>query len=94
MSLLSKNVGGLAKKLKAICDASMELSEARGTHPIHALHTVQKDVDRAFEEHIKEHGVPLQDIAGLYASLQRCEVVYTIEGYQIRSHYKTCQYAV
>lgn len=94
MDLLTRNVCDLAKKLKAVCDASIVLSEARGQHPIHCIHTVQEDVDRVFEEHIKKHGHPLKEIAGLYASLQRCEVVYSNKGYHIRSHYKTCQYAV
>ena len=94
MSLLTRNAGDLATKLKSICDASMVLSKARGRHPIHDIDTVQEDVDRAFKEHIKEHGHPLKEIAGLYASLQRCEVIYSNGDYHIRSHYKTCQYAV
>lgn len=94
MSLLTRNVGDLAIELKSICDASMTLAKAEGRHPIHYLHSIQKNVDRAFEKHVKEHGHPLKEIAGLYASLERFEVVYTIEGYHIRSYYKTCQYAV
>lgn len=94
MTLLTRNVGDLATELKGICDTSMTLAETEGRHPIHYLHSTQEDVDRAFEKHVREHGHPLKEIAGLYASLERCEVVYTIEGYHIRSHYKTCQYAV
>lgn len=94
MSLLTRNVGDLAKRLKAICDASMTLAEAEDRHPIHYLHSIQKDVDLAFEKHVKEHGYPLKEIAGLYASLYRCEVIVQNHAYHIRSHYRTCQYAV
>lgn len=94
MSLLTRNVGGLAKQLKAICDASTELAIARGRHPLFDIDTVQKDVDDAFEQHVKEHGHPLKEIAGLYASLYRCEVIVQNHAYHVRSHYRTCQYAV